>query len=66
MSKFITIKKPLNRQADKFKKLIISIGFKSPSILMIVCKVELSERFHSIKKEPQTSTCGHQFRMGKI
>lgn len=26
---------------------------------------KLSERFHSIMKEPQTPACGYQFRIGK-
>lgn len=45
---------------------IILKGFRSPSILRMTAwlRSKLSERFHSIIKEPQTSACGHQFRMG--
>jgi hypothetical protein len=65
--KISTIKKPLNRQADKFDGQIFSMGFKSTSILRMIewSQSKLSEQLHSIMEEPQTTACGHYFRMGK-
>jgi hypothetical protein len=66
--KISIIKKPLNRQADKFDRQIFSMGFKSPSISRMTewLQSKLSEQLHSIMKEPQTTACGHYFTMGKF
>jgi hypothetical protein len=58
----------MNRQADKFEGQIFSNGFKSPSFLRMTewLQSKLSEQLHSIMKEPQTTACGHYFRMGKF
>jgi hypothetical protein len=46
--KLSTIKKPLNRQADKFDGQIFSMGFQSPCILRMTewLQSKLSEQLH--------------------